>query len=107
MKMKNASEPVSQQAVGLEGTGTVKDGTHYTQDEKGQTIAVNDGGSMNPGGVRVAILKPGEFGPNDRVALVRWPSGKTATFGGDLLKTALQNGATIVKELQAFNPNKL
>jgi hypothetical protein len=38
------------------------------------------------------------------VALVRWPSGKTATFGGDLLKTALSNGAKIVKELQAYKP---
>jgi hypothetical protein len=50
------------------------------------------------------VLKAGEFSPNDRVGLVRWPSGKTATFAGDLLKQALSNGATLVSELQSGKP---
>jgi hypothetical protein len=50
------------------------------------------------------VMKAGEFSPNDQVGLVRWPSGKTATFAGDLLKMALQNGAKLVREIQTGKP---
>lgn len=67
-------------------------------DDDGQTFVANDG--QNNTKIPVPVILPGAFSASDRVAEVRLRSGKIQTFAGELLKTALANGAKLVRVLQ-------